>query len=117
VAAFNTGVAGLAKELVPIAALNVRLCNYDSVWDLASNAVFQPVPTSAVEVQANGFPSYAPPRGALGCPKRNPSMLTFASDSQRVTVETFGCGVVVVATNGALTVRPTANWLNFGSVP
>lgn len=112
-AAFNAGVAGLAKTLVPIAALNIRLCDYGSGGELASYAVFRPVPTSDVEIQANGFPTYVLPRGGLRCPKRNPSMLTFASDSQRVTVETFGCGVVV-ATNGAVTVRPTANWLNFG---
>ncbi|MGO9876576.1 MAG: hypothetical protein ACLPVY_22600 [Acidimicrobiia bacterium] len=115
-AAFNAGVAGLTKMLVPIAALNVRLCNYNNFGELASYAVFRPVPTSEVEVQANGFPTYVLPRGGLGCAKSNPSMLTFASDSQRVTVETFGCGFMV-ATNGALTVRPTANWLNFGSAP
>jgi len=110
-AAINAGVAGLSKELVPITALKVRLCNYGPMRQLASSALGQSIGAARLATEANGFRQFSPPR-FLGCHEMDVTLLIFASESQQVSIETYGCGGVNVATNGVLTVRPTTTWLN-----
>jgi len=107
----NAGVAGLAERLVPIAAVNVRLCNYGPQGRLASSALGQSIAAARLATQANGFQKFTLPPGGFGCRQVDATLLIFASDSQQVSIETYGCGVNV-ATNGFLTVRPSKTWLN-----
>jgi hypothetical protein len=107
----NAGVAGVAERLVPIAALDVRLCNYGPQGRLASSALGQSIAAGRLATQANGFQKFTAPQRRLACREVDVTLLIFASDSQQVSIETYGCGVNV-ATNGVLTVRPSNTWLD-----
>jgi len=95
-------VPGLREKLVPIAALNVRVCQYIGE-ELVGTDLAEPLATTGFEQEVNRFPASTP------LPECSPqfSLMTFANNSQQVEVADTGCGVL---TNGALTVKPTTIW-------
>ncbi len=123
-AKLNAGVPGLDKTLVPIAALNVRICSYDGVFvetgsgivdvpkRLVGQALLEPSAARRLEVQANRLPQQ---KGIPGCTPTTPGtrshfyFLTFANDSQRVDVlERQGC--IPGPDNGQFTAIRTTQW-------
>jgi hypothetical protein len=116
----NTGVSGLDKKLVPIAALSVRLCRYDlvevnvhtSTFPLAGSGIL----TGAPATQLEGLANHLPTAQTRGCGSGQLFLLTFASETQHVDVEEgtnakdpTGCGPVNGKWGGG---QSTGQWLN-----
>ena len=116
----DTGVRGLDKELVPIAASVVRICRYDlpagpgarvvpGGLRTAGVGVLTPPATAAFEAETNQLRRAD---ASIDCPATRPPFffLTFANDTARVDVyEENGCGF---KTNGHIAVWTTTHWLN-----
>lgn len=109
----NGGATGLDKKLVPIAALNVRVCRYESTGRrLLGAATLEPLVAATFEDATNRLPTLTGP--LPDCPRPPASsphfFLTFASDSQRVDLDASpACGVV---TNGTLSAYEAAKWVS-----
>jgi hypothetical protein len=118
----NGGVVGLAQRLVPIDAVNLRVCEYDSRWidgnhvvpgRLVASARLQPAATRQFEAETNRQPTGNP--GPLGCTGPGGGTLfgalTFANGTQRVSLalEVGTCGPPILS-NGYFTVYPASAW-------
>ena len=116
----NAGTQGLDKQLVPIEAFAVRICDYvENGRDtpptrlVASGLLAAP----AAQLLANETNRLPRNLGGPSCPAsltgytEHAFVLTFASDSQHVVVFAFsGCGSN--AGNGTYAAEPTTKWLN-----
>jgi len=94
--------------MVPITALNVRLCEYGLDGRLTRVAVLKPAAALQLEADTNLL---RPLRGAgsSSChPAQRSFLLIFANDAQQVDVQDF-CGVVG---NGAIAANPTTKWVS-----
>lgn len=105
----NAGVRSLKRQLVPIAALNVRICEYSHREALIGHARLLPVAAAKLHDETNEVSDADVP---FGCPAEAYWMLvTFANDAQQENLSlTSGCGDVT--SNGALSVSPTERWLS-----
>jgi hypothetical protein len=104
----NVGIKGLGQKLVPIVALNVRVCRYDP---RAPSTVLKPPDAMRLEAEANRL-LIVKDAIRYNCAPTNPPyfFVTFANDRQQVDVwEDGGCGFI---TNGVLTVSTTTKWRN-----
>jgi hypothetical protein len=108
--AFNAGVRGLANRLVPIDALNVRVCRYGRNGRLVGSAALSPLVTAPFEHETNRLVTNR--FGGGSCVSTPPVyFLTFAGDTQQVSVADEGeCGGYV--SNGVRGARTTAKWRN-----
>lgn len=103
----NAGVQGLGRTLVPIRAMNVRVCRYEA--GASSSAVLKAPYATQLEAETNGLHRVD---GGYNCPPNRPPFffVTFTNDTQQVDVwEAGGCGFV---TNGVLIASPTSKWRN-----
>jgi hypothetical protein len=125
-ATLNAGVPGLDKKLVPIAALNVRICSYDGAVTnddsgyhsvpkrLAGDGMLQPILARRLEEEANRLPKVA---GAPSChpPDVGDAVhffyLTFANDSRRVVVVDMRGSCSLGPFNGRFGAVRTSAWL------
>ena len=106
----NAGSQGLSKRLVPIAALNVRVCRITLREGLIGSGVLRTLRAAQFEEETNQLPTIAPGTPLPGCPATaQVNFVTFASDTRQVSVAEGGCGYV---TNGVLLASPTNKWLN-----
>jgi hypothetical protein len=122
VAVLNGGIVGLAQRLVPIEAVNVRICEYDSRWvtgddvvpgRLAESALLKPLAAREFEAETNRQPTARP--GPLGCTGPGGAVvfvfLTFANDSQQVSLALqLGACALPALSNGYYTAYPTPGW-------
>ncbi len=102
----NAGVQGLAKRLVPIAAVKVRACEYDPTLTLRGTFTLSQQLAAQFETETNRLPA-----GALlaDCSFDAPdNFLISASDSQQVVVNDVCAGF----SNGVFTAIPTTEWSN-----
>jgi hypothetical protein len=121
--ALNRGVAGLGKRLVPIDAVNVRICEYDSHWidgshvvpgNLVESALLKPRAARRFEAETNRQPPTDVP-GPSGCTGAGGGalffVLTFANDSQRTSLawQDTSCGPVPVS-NGHFAAYASSAW-------
>jgi hypothetical protein len=121
-AVLNHGVVGLGKKLVPIDAVKLRICEYDSRWvdgshpvpgRLVASALLKPAATRQFEAETNRQPATNP--GPLGCTGPGGGVLfgalTFANDSQRVslTLQIGSCGAPILS-NGYDVAYPASAW-------
>jgi hypothetical protein len=107
----NAGVAGIGTKLVPIQAVNVRVCRYDGHGQLVGAGKFPPAAVAAFLAETNRLPKQAPTNCSGGNFSRY-FFLTF-SDGTKKTVslgEHDGCGAG--AGNGSLVVSENAKWAN-----
>jgi hypothetical protein len=109
----NAAVPGLDNRLVPITALNVRICEYNGDFRVADHlvgsALLRPPAAATFEAETNGLPRYeVPPTTGIGSQGPNPPtlMLTFASDTQQVEVEAG----FTLPTNGVFVATGTEQW-------
>jgi hypothetical protein len=100
-------VRSLRQKLVPIAALNVRICDYASIGALIDSALLKPVAAARLEDETNRLAAVARPTACHG-PPHPVFVVTFANDTQQVNVNNAGCAV----SNGVLVATPTKKWLN-----
>jgi hypothetical protein len=105
----NAGVHGLAGKLVPITALNVRVCRYGRNERLLGRGVLVRPLAAQFEDETNRLPTFPPSASEPPCPiVPRFFLVTFASDREQVTIgDPGGCHGV---TNGDLDANPTANW-------
>jgi hypothetical protein len=123
----NADIKRLDKQLVPVAALNVRICSYDGTVTnddsgyhnvpkrLVGAGMLQPILARRLEEEANRLPKVA---GAPSCHPPDVGdavhfyFLTFANDSQQVHVvdETGSCSIGPY--NGQFGAVRTTGWLN-----
>jgi hypothetical protein len=107
----NAG-SDLTTDLVPIDALNVRICKYRAVGNTApllgiswlALSVAQSFTADTNQLRSAGGPNVA-------CTKSAPKtsfFLTFAVDAQAVNLYAGGCPAIV--SNGTLTARMSARW-------
>jgi len=113
-ATLNPGVSGVAKKIVPITALNVRVCRYPRRQHVVETLLSSPTVVAQFEAETNRLPVPPPNlnrrlRGGKPCASPSWYFLTFANDSQRIDVIFDGCRLV---SNGTRDVRPTTRWLN-----
>lgn len=108
----NAGVAGLDTQLVPIAATKVRTCRWNSGGRLNDGGFLSAESlgkfvdeTNRLPKSSSAAPRRAHPRDSLIASQ--PIYVTFATDSQQVTVRFDALGAV---TNGVLSVEPTCGW-------
>jgi hypothetical protein len=105
----NYYVRGLYKTLVPIRALNARVCQYSVVNRLVGSKVLGRSVSTQFLDETNRLSS-APPGPPRSCPQTRPTFLViFANNIQRVSIVSYQCGDVV---NGAIPVPPTRKWFN-----
>jgi hypothetical protein len=105
-AKLNAGVQGLAKRLVPIAAVRVRWCEYGLSTGRVDTFMLPQPAVTLFEGDTNRLPAGSL---AASCMADVPfDFLTFASGSQKVVVAE-SCGDV---TNGVFSALPTAQWSN-----
>jgi len=101
----------LTQQLVPIDALNVRLCRYDragSRWHAQGITWLALSVASEFEHRTNALST---PRPAFPCTETAKStwyLLTFARDTKTADLLAGGCPVTV--SNGAMTKNVTAAW-------
>jgi len=112
--ALNAGIDGLGMKLVPIAALSVRVCRYLFPGDgarLIASEELSPEAGEKLGADTNRLLMYSPPPGNGGvCPDYGPGdYLTFANETQRVSVNDGVCGLVG---NGVFAAAPTQTWLD-----
>jgi hypothetical protein len=109
----NAGVKGLAKKLVPIAALTVRICFYSGVpRRLEAGRSLARTISAQIEDETNRLPKVVPQTKQLPpCRANAPAYLvTFASNTQHDTVSNMpSCSFV---TNGVLLAYPTLKWVH-----
>lgn len=112
----NAGVPGLDKRLVPIAALNVRVCEYDvpssATTRLRASGSLKPVPVPTFERETNRLPKRSVAPSCAGTTRRalTEFLLTFANKSRSVSLEAYGTCQGGV-NNGHFYARPTRKWL------
>lgn len=106
----NYYVRGLFKKEVPIRALSVRVCEYSFDGRLTdSSDVLGPIHAAHLADETNRLAAPSPGIGTA-CPSIPATFfVTFASQTQQVSVVSYHCGDVV---NGAIVVQPTAKWFN-----
>jgi hypothetical protein len=114
----NAGIPGLDKNLVPIPAAVVRICEYlvNGRPGFIASGVLTRSAAQQLAKETNRLPKNpgepsCPPPGPTGYAEYSVFVLTFASDAQHVVVFAFGgCGSN--ATNGMFTAEPSPKWLN-----
>ena len=99
----NAGVSGLDRNLVPIKATIVRVCDYDGSFALTRRAMLSGYIARVYSHAANGLrtvsPAGAPAILCLGSPAPPLWFVTFANDTQQVSITVPECGY---STNGFL---------------
>ena len=104
----NARIRGLAGKLVPITASNVRVCDYVDPGRLAFSGLLTGSAATTIENTANAL--RLPPRLNISrCPGSPPWLITFANESQQVTVASY-CGGVL--SNGLFTISNSQKWFN-----
>ena len=107
------GVASLRRQLIPLGALEARICQYDTTGTRLERArVLSPSQTASFATVVNRLETYVPPamQGAYRPTTIPPMFLfTFADGSRKVTLDDGTCRVL---SNGVLSADPTATWLN-----
>jgi len=104
----NARIRGLAGKLVPITASNVRVCDYVDTGRLAFSGLLTGSAATTIENTANAL--RLPPRLNISrCPGSPPWLITFANESQQVTVASY-CGGVL--SNGLFTISNSQKWFN-----
>jgi hypothetical protein len=103
---------GLAQKMVPIAAVRVRICDFrfSSDLPLLAGSFLGRTAARLLEDTANGLPRVSPGVAVAPGPGDANAVLhfvTFASDSQEVTLSDVDNGIV---SNGTLFARPTTTW-------
>lgn len=114
----NAGVAGLDKELVPIAVTKVWTCRWNSGRRLNDGGYIIPQSTVVQFVKATSKISTSLAKGAAEAPSVptdigfQPIYLTFAGHSRQVTLrlDEDGSGAV---TNGVLSGNPPGVWFSY----
>jgi hypothetical protein len=116
----NARVAGLGTKLVPFAALMVRICDYSpfSSEGGVGNAVVSGSKATALEEVTNSLRPWVPTVGGRGPCGGFPQVasptlfVTFANDSQRVTITSGDDRCPRPVTNGTSIRTPTQGWVN-----
>jgi hypothetical protein len=115
---WNAGVPGLHDRLAPIVARRIRVCRYGTDGQFDAAGIVTDYATAPEEADAN-VDTGVKVQSDLECRPYRPGLpmnylVTFASDSQQVTIEAPQCGGM---TNGVRTVSPSANlrfWYELG---
>jgi hypothetical protein len=112
-AAFNAGVVGLGKNLVPLDSSSVRVCRYGSNHDgpyeggsVLSGSVASQFEDEVNHLVAKPLDKTTDVSGCVGGPSY---YVTFAHDNTRVSLWGAACAYL---TNGVLDAEQTTNWLN-----
>jgi hypothetical protein len=108
VGGFNRGIRGIGERMVPITALNVRLCEYGLDGRLTRVTLLKAAAALRLQAHTNLLRTLVGDGSSICHPAQLSFLLIFADDAQQVDVRDF-CGVVV---NGAVAAKPTKNWLN-----
>jgi len=97
--------------MVPIEALNVRICDYFGVPTLHTGAVLRPPAAASFEEETNGLTTTRSVNAT--CDQMAGAavdLVTFASDTQQVSIIVPPC--IGSATNGVLWARLTTKWVS-----
>jgi len=114
-AKLNAGIKGLNKKLVPIAALSVRICEYGGVPQRLEYFGREGSGTAkGFEDETNGLATARSENVTCDqMPGAAFKVVTFASDSQQVTITERVC---VGITNGVLFAHPTTHWTDLATL-
>jgi hypothetical protein len=104
----NSGIRGINERMVPITALNVRLCAYGLDRRPTRVALLKPAAALRLQADTNLLRTLAGDGSSSCHPAQRSFLLIFANDTQQVDVQDF-CGVVG---NGAIAAKSTMTWLN-----
>jgi hypothetical protein len=109
-ALLNYYIRDLSKRPVPVRALTtLRVCQYSFDGRLVYSRVLGQKVAAPFADETNRL-SPGSPGPLTSCPPTRPTFfLTFASQTQRVSIVSYHCGAVV---NGAIVVQPTTKWFN-----